>query len=37
MSVEFIGFIGNNNSSETTPRSGPLARCHTHRDLGEGA
>ena len=24
MSVEFIGFIGNNNSSETTPRSGPL-------------
>jgi alkanesulfonate monooxygenase len=24
MSVEFIGFIGNNPSSETTPRTGPL-------------
>ena len=24
MSVEFIGFIGNNNSSETIVRSGPV-------------
>ena len=22
--IEFIGFIGNNNGSETTPRTGPL-------------
>ncbi len=37
MSVEFIGFIGNNPSSETTPRTGPLLNVTVHRDAGEGA
>ena len=36
MSVEFIGFIGNNNSSETIVRTGPVLDV-TYRDGGKGA
>ena len=37
MSVEFIGYIGNNNSSETIVRNGPVLDRHLHRDRGQGA
>ena len=37
MSVEFIGFITNNNSSETIVRSGPIFDRALYRDGGEGA
>ena len=37
MSVEFIGFISNNNSSETIVRTGPVLDRHLYRDGGEGA
>ena len=37
MSVEFIGFISNNNSSETIVRTGPVLDLPLYRDRGEGA
>ena len=37
MSVEFIGYIGNNNSSETIVRTGPILDRHPYRDGGKGA
>ena len=37
MSVEFIGFISNNNSSETIVRTGPVLDPAPYRDGGEGA
>ena len=37
MSVEFIGFISNNNSSETIVRTGPVLDRLLHRDGGKGA
>ena len=36
MSVEFIGYITNNNSSETIVRIGPVLDRHSYRDGGEG-
>ena len=37
MSVEFIGYISNNSSSETIVRNGPLLDRHLHRDRRKGA
>ena len=37
MSVEFIGYITNNNSSETIVRSGPVLDPPLYRDRGESA